>query len=607
VRRRRQGRFGVAAVVGLAALAVIWLMAAAPVVAVQEGWVIRSFGASYNIQPNGDINVIEDILVDFQEPHHGIDRDIDFRFHFDDKHDREYGIAVTGVTDGAASRPYSVMTVGASKRVHIGDKDKTVTGPQRYVISYRLTGALNAQEDADEFFWNVTGAQWDVPIERASAIVTAPSITRVACFEGVEGSQGTCPTGISPSRAEYQANGPLAPGEQLTVVTGLKKGTVQVSGPILVERKSVWEQIRDFLGLKPLPLALAVLAGLGSLGAVFRLWWTRGRDRWYGDVQYLTGSTAAVERPLGAHETVVVEYAPPEIGRAKRPLRPAEVGVLMDERADTLDVSATIVDLAVRGYLRIMEPESRDYVLQKLREPDSGLLEYERRLLTSLFMKADSEGKVVLDDLKDTFAGDLADVKKKLYALTTKDDKMFAANPETTRLLYAGGAFGIMVAGGLLVFALGLVGAGILGIAVVLAGLLLLLMSPSMSRRTAGGHELFRRARGFREYMVTAETDRAKFAEETNLFEKYLPYAIVFGCTEKWAKAFEGLERQASTSGWYVSPTPFVPLAFAHDIGGFSSSVSSVMASTPSSSGSSGFGGGGFAGGGGGGGGGGAW
>jgi uncharacterized membrane protein len=92
--------------------------------------------------------------------------------------------------------------------------------------------------------------------------------------------------------------------------------------------------------------------------------------------------------------------------------------------------------------------------------------------------------------------------------------------------------------------------------------------------------------------MVTAETDRQRVAEEANIFSDYLPYAIVFGCTDKWARAFEGLEDQARVDSWYAGPGVFRPVAFASTVNSFSDSISSAIASTPGSSGSSGFSGG---------------
>ena len=113
-------------------------------------------------------------------------------------------------------------------------------------------------------------------------------------------------------------------------------------------------------------------------------------------------------------------------------------------------------------------------------------------------------------------------------------------------------------------------------------------------------------ALGFRLYMTTAEKYRQQFAEKAEIFTQLLPYAIVFGCVSRWAKAFEGLDTSAS-SGWYVGNRPFQAAFLAGNLESMNSSLSSAMASTPASSGSSGFGGGGFSGGGGGGGGGGSW
>jgi uncharacterized membrane protein len=134
----------------------------------------------------------------------------------------------------------------------------------------------------------------------------------------------------------------------------------------------------------------------------------------------------------------------------------------------------------------------------------------------------------------------------------------------------------------------------------------MLALAHAMPRRTGPGREMYRRILGFRQYMTVAETDRQRFNEETNLFQEYLPYAIVYGCVDKWAKAFEGLENQPDTSSWYVSTHAFAPLAFSSSLQSFSSSMSSAIASTPGGSGGSGFSGG-FSGGGGGGGGGGSW
>jgi len=329
---------------------------------------------------------------------------------------------------------------------------------------------------------------------------------------------------------------------------------------------------------------------------------------------HVADKSRAETKPLGAHESIVTEFTPPEVdGPAPRRLRPAEIGLLIDERADTLDVSATIVDLAVRKYLIIKETESggvlglfkkKDYELEKLEADEGALLPYEQKLLDSLF---DEGSPVKLSDLKNEFYKDLAKVKDRLYDQLTGRLKYFPRNPDTTRTIYqvTGGVLAGL--GGAAIYGLGaLLGAAVVGVPVLLSGLLMFAFAPLMPRRTADGRVMYRRCLGFRRYIETAETARQEFAEKANIFQEYLPYAIVFKCVDKWAKAFEGLGEEVTQPGWYVGRGPFMAGAFASSVNDFSDSISSVMASTPGGSGSSGFGGG-SSGGGGGGGGGGSW
>ena len=128
-----------------------------------------------------------------------------------------------------------------------------------------------------------------------------------------------------------------------------------------------------------------------------------------------------------------------------------------------------------------------------------------------------------------------------------------------------------------------------------------------MGKKTRKGMESYWHALGFKEYIKTAERYRVKFQEQQNLFEKFLPYAMVFGLADKWAKAFEGIIKESPD--WYDSANNnvFTPIILANSLGNLSSQTSAVSSPPSSSSSSSGFGGGGFSGGGGGGGGGGSW
>jgi uncharacterized membrane protein YgcG len=246
-----------------------------------------------------------------------------------------------------------------------------------------------------------------------------------------------------------------------------------------------------------------------------------------------------------------------------------------------------------------------DYTLERLKPRDAELLVYEGQLLDGLF---DDGETVDMSDLKNEFYTTLKKVKERLYTQVVSRDRLFPHNPESVRNIHAVGGLVIIGLGVGAMVALGTyLGAAVVGVPIVLAGLLILVLSGAMARRTGKGRELYRRTLGFREYMTVAETDRQRFNEDAGLFQEYLPYAIVFGCVDRWAQVFEDLGIEPQTSSWYVSNHAFAPLAFSHSLQSFSSSMSSAIASTPGGSGSSGFGGGGSSGGGGGGGGGGSW
>ena len=263
----------------------------------------------------------------------------------------------------------------------------------------------------------------------------------------------------------------------------------------------------------------------------------------------------------------------------------------------------------MRGYLRIEEvPKAwlfgkSDYRLVQLKSSDAGLLPYEQRLHNSLF---EDGASVLLSDLKNEFYTHLSQVKKDLYVQGASANKFFPTRPDNVRNTYLVAGLVVAALGGGAIFLLGLIGAGIIGVPVIIAGLLLALLSPAMPRRTGLGRETMRRSLGFREFMVTAQTDHARFQEEANIFSEYLPYAIVFGCTKKWAEAFEDLELSEEVRSWYSGSGAFYPVVFASSVNSFSESLSTAIASTPSSSGGSGFSGG-SSGGGMGGGGGGGW
>jgi uncharacterized membrane protein YgcG len=571
---------GAAAAV-LAAVAAV-LLVARPAAA-DEGWVITSFSADIAIRQDASLHIVEAIAVDFGAlQRHGIFRDIPVRYHFDDTHVRVYRLDVTGVTDAAEHAvPYETSDLGGYRRIKIGDANRLVTGPQTYRITYDVAGAMNAFPDHDELFWNVNGAGWPVAARAVSAAVHAPGpIGPIACYQGAANSREPCRSTASGSSATFSAARALPAGEGLTVVASLAKGTVLEPRPILQLDAS---DPGVFLASEPAVPAVAVFVLIAGIALLYWRWYTVGRD-------------------AAGRATIVPEYEPPD----KR--RPAELGLLVDESADTKDVTATIVDLAVRGHLVINElPSSglfstKDWVLKKTAVAPTDLAPYEQRVYEGLFAGRD---EVKVSELKRQFSETLRSAESDLYRESVSQG-WFSRRPDATRWIYLGFGLLLVVIGLALMFLLGnTLGAGLVGLAVAAVGVLAMPLARVMPAKTAVGAELLRRALGFRMYMEVAEKDRARFAERENIFSAYLPYAIVFGCVDKWARAFAGIDTARQTGAWYVGTSPFNTLQLSSSLQGFSTGLGSAIAATAGSSGGSGFSGG--AGGGGGGGGGGSW
>ncbi len=342
----------------------------------------------------------------------------------------------------------------------------------------------------------------------------------------------------------------------------------------------------------------------------------RGRDRRYvGVVPGLEpvaagGSDQGVStqiRPFGASARAAVEFAPP------KGMLPAEAGVLIDERADPLDVTATIVDLAVRKYLHITELErrtrfsKRDWQLDRLTAPAGDTLQaYEKALLDALFASGE---QVKISKLKEHFAAQLAAVQGQLYARVVSQG-WFDRRPDKTRSRWHGIAtWTVLVGAGLTWLLAAKTHLGLLGLPVVLVGLVLGRLANKMPARTPKGSAALTRLLGFRTYLHTAEANQLRFEEKADVFARYLPFAIIFGETDRWAKAFHDLGADGAASAgatyWYTGPSGWDIGHLGDSMSGFATTTSGSLAATPHTSSSGGSGG--FSGGGGGGGGGGSW
>jgi uncharacterized membrane protein YgcG len=571
---------------------------------------VRSFDARYEIQPDTTIHVTETIEYDFGfGDRHGIFRDLALYQPIDDDRERRYPISEISVEGGEGTPDqFEVSRYGDFQRIKIGDADVTITGVHTYTIEYRIGGALNPQADGPELYFNVTGT-WAAPMDEVTVEVAAPDgIERVACFAGPTGSTDACSEAtIDAEGVAHYRQDALGSDDQLTIVAAIPSGSVAEPSPILSDAP---RDVEDAIEPDPINIGGAgavLLAGIAGVGVLL---WRHGRDLEGGgsvvDARFAPDDAPARRLPFLRRIETPVEFAPPD------GVRPGLVGTLYDEQADPVDVSATIVDLAVRGFLRIEEVPKEgwfgkaDHRLVNLRDDDGTLMAYERMLLRGLFEGGESE--VLLSDLRDQFASTLAQIRSSMYSETVRQ-RWFERRPDKTRTRWIAIGTGISVLGaGALVLAFMTKYAVWPAAALCLIGLVFLVASRRMPRRTARGTAALRHVEGFRRFIVDSERHRSEFDERANLFSEYLPYSIVFGCVDKWAKAFADLHtgELPDTGLWYVGSHRFDVGDFSRSMNGFATTAGSTMSSTPGGSGGSGFSGG-SSGGGGGGGGGGSW
>ncbi len=562
------------------------------------GFPITDFRVRIEIREDSSIHVTETITADFtREPHHGLYREIPLSGR--DSWGNNYRLRVydVRVTDGSG-QPLQVLKRFQQGCLHlrIGDPNVYIAAPQTYVINYGVWRAIHFFSEHDELYWNAVGTEWEVPILKASCDVVLPgnmppNQLRTACYTGYFGltsSAKALSDTPEPSKVRFWSTRPFSPGEGMTIVVGWPKGIVK---PPPFRQEFLWFVTDNgYFFLVP-----------GFCLGLFLYWRRVGADPSTG-------------------RSVVVAYEPPDN------LSPAELGTLIDERVDMRDISASIVDLAVRGYLRIKEHvqrgflwANRDYTLE-LTMPfeevvnDPALKPFEAALIHALF-----EGKsfCVISNLKHAFYVHIPKLKRMLYNSLVKR-RYFTESPESVRKTYIWAGAAIIGVGVFIAF-IALADLSVefsvgWGLAASLCGAILAAASRTMPRKTKKGKEALLAARGFEEYLARAERPLIEHQERQNYFEKFLPYAMAFGISQRWARAFEGIQTQPPK--WYSGEEgAFHPVFFADHLDSAARGWAYTLASQPRSSGNGGGGffsggsgfGGGFSGGGAGGGGGGGW
>ncbi len=595
----------IALLIPLAALLAWALVPVAARADTPSSWRIPRYDVVATVSGDGTTAVNLDFDFDFgSDPGHGpyLTLPLQQEIGGDPDHWRMLDVTVGQVTSpSGASAETLTKEENGNLLIRIGSENRTFTGRQRYLVSYTIRGLIapkQASSGLDEFNWNVVGPFWEVPLNQVTAQVTGPvPVTRTACFTG-SGFTDPCDEASSDGPTATFSQGALTRGEGLQIVAGFPAGTFVGAEPRLTRRLT-------FENMFPLtPVTGGVTAALTALGlwTVFRRTRRSARDEVYlgltPGVLPAPGAAATIG-PATVEAPVAVQFTPP------RGARPGELGTLMDATANNVDITASLTDLAVRGHLRIIPLDKKDWEFQRLRNPES-LTGYESHLLNTLFKDGDT---VTTDDLKNkSYAGLVTGTRERLYQRVTTELRWFKANPSLVRAGAVGAGVGLILLGGGLGYVLGLLGLGLIGLAGVLTGLAVIAMNGKFGRRTANGSAMLAQTKGFELYLTTAEADQIRFEEGIDVFSRYLPYAIVFGVAERWVKIFEQLAaegRYNPDTSWYGGPVggTFPGAAFASSLDRLASTMSSAMQSaTAASSGGSGFsGGGGFGGGGGGG------
>ena len=489
--------------------------------------------------------------------------------------------------------------------IRIGRESTVYNQPQNYVISYDVTGLIvseHPESGLDEFNWDAIGPGWRSSFEDVQVTVTGPAgIEKAACFHGPD-TTTPCEATESGDTATYSVAS-LSSRERMQVVAGFPALTF--GGVEQVKERRVTPA--NAFEVTPVTGGLAGAGIIAAIAGVFAIRRRHARDDVYlGLTPGLVpapGETANIGQQSGKFP-VTVQFNPP------KGATPGEIGTLMDTTADNIDVSATIVDLAVRNYLRIRSDGRDDFVLEALGKSTAGLAPYEKRLLGDIFQGANTRSSKQLRKAK--FAEVLPNARSGLYQAVV-DKRWFKGNPTTAQLAPIGLGILMVVGGIMLALFLASSGWSLLGVPLAVFGIGLMVISGKFRKRTAQGSAYLAQAKGFELYLRTAEKESLRFEEGEDIFSKYLPYAMVFGVADRWSKLFAQLGEQGiyqADTSWYIGADLMHGFYFANAMNNLTHSMSDAMnaarmdgvsAATGGSSGFSGFsGGGGFGGGGGG-------
>ena len=537
---------------------------------------ITDFSVDATLAYDRRLVVTEAIKYDFGDAErHGIYRIIPDAY---DRNGAKYKlkIAFTNATVDGQPTPWVVTREGDDVNIRIGDANKTVTGTHYYVFTYETSKAVNDFSDHRELYWNVTGNGWPVSIEKAQFKLVGPALsTNAVCYTGAYGSSATdCTVGVKGVIASFATSRALEPGEGLTFAVAYPLDAMRG----LTFKEKFYQFIEDNLwSLLPL-ITLAVM---------YLIWRKWGKE------------------PIG-RGTIVAQYEEP------RGLPPALMASLMEQKVSGRAISATILDLARRGYLKIRfegEPakagwfsKSPEITFVKVKQPGDEVAQFEFHVWKSIFEGGENEVKP--KDLEGKAYKEIALAKSEIQK-ELSDRKWFGMSPIASRSIWAGVAVFVIFQS----FFLAAVFGGLYIFSSIVSAIIIFAFGWQMPQMSKEGAIVKEECEGFKLFLSVTEKARLAFTDaperRPDQFARFLPAAVAFGVEEQWAGQFASFEvkppsyMEGNFSTWNA-------LAFAQAMNTIHTSSAASMYHAPSSAGGGGSGfsgggsGGGFGGGGGG-------
>ncbi len=583
---------------------------------------VNAFDARFAIRNDGTVQVTEQIIYDFgAAERHGIYRTIPL-VSPNGPHITIENVTVTD--EHGTAYPFTVSLSGTMERMRIGDPNATVTGRKTYIIGYTVGNVIRGFTDHEEFYWNVTGNEWQVPIGHVEATVELPDASakdiRTQCFTGSVGSTGTaCTSNRTDGILRFVTTRSLENGEGLSIVVGMPLGSVIGVAATTTEATSASLPVE---GSAPLPFDISILF-LGFIPFLFFIFVAivivTKLQRMSSPRRY---TKPVIPREL-KHDPIIAFYEPPDN------LPPIEVGTIYDREVDPTDISSVIIDLAVRGYLKIRRIpikvlffKSDDFEFAKIKDGADLSTPADREIFAMLFSNADTVKVSELQKRRTALWNGIKKIREGTLDRIEQEGYFDKGAYERSKVLLeriGWFTFAFLILYFLFLFFVTsrfpLFSSFVIAMFIVVTALTSRVgwLAIRFGRKlTPKGIQAMREILGFKEFLEVTEKDRLKMMSSPTatpaLFEKNLPYAMVFGVEKEWAKKFDGI--YAAAPVWYEDPamSTFNATLFASQLGVFSTAVSgSFGAYSGSGSYSSGFGGGGFSGGGSGGGGGGSW